>query len=85
MKKKGMRNVDVLNEMNRRGMGLGANINRQHITNILNGTRKLSPFMARKFEIVLGLKRFSVVEMVGFPRGGNSGELLESLDKFDKK
>ena len=84
MKKRKMRNVDVLNEMNKRHMGTnGIDINRFHISAILNGGRQLSPYMARKFEIVLGLEKYSVVSMVGFPKGEKSMQILKDIDKFE--
>ena len=85
MKKRNMRNTDVLNEMNKLGMGEnGQKMNRQHISNNLNGIRKLSPLMARKFEIVLDLEKYSVVRMVGFPNGEHKIKRLKDLDKFEE-
>lgn len=71
--------------MNSLGMGKDSVlINRQHISNILNGIRPLSPYMARKFEIVLGLEKHSVVKMVGFPNGEKGMKMLEDIDKFEE-
>lgn len=71
--------------MNSLSMGKdGVPINRQHISNILNGIRPLTPYMARKFEIVLSLEKYSLVQMVGFPNGEKSMKMLEDIDKFEE-
>ena len=83
LKKKNLKQAQVLREMNKRNMGDdGVPMNRQHISNILNGIRPLSPYMARKFEIVLGLEKYSLVSIVGFPKEKGM-EKLEKLDKFE--
>ena len=71
--------------MNSLGMGKdGVPINAQHVSNILNGIRPLTSYMARRFEIVLGLEKYSVVRMVGFPNGEKSMQMLEELDRFEE-
>lgn len=85
LKKKKMTQADLLRVMNKLGMGeKGKLINRQHISNNLNGIRPLSPYMARKFEIALDLEKYSVVRMVGFPNGNIKMKMLEDLDKFEE-
>lgn len=85
VQKKKLKQAEILRKMNGLGMGKdGVPINKQHISNILNGIRPLSPYMARKFEIVLGLEKYSVVKMVGFPNGEKSMQTLKDIDKFEE-
>lgn len=85
MQKKKIKQCEILLEMNKRHMGEnGVDINKQHISNILNGSRKLSPYMARKFEIVLDLEKYSLVKLVGFPKGEKGMKTLSELDRLEE-
>lgn len=86
MKKKGFRTKDVVSEMNRLNMGTNeGKTNRVYVTNVLNGKKTLTPFFARKMEIILGLEKYSLVNLVGLPQTEFGIQKLKELDRFEVK
>lgn len=69
--------VDRLNEL---GLVERNEIVRKHtISDIVNGKQTISPFMARKIEIALDLPKYSMVNLIGFPKTEEGMKKLEGI------
>lgn len=56
------------------------NVPKQNISNIINGSIQIGSVRARKIEIALGLPKYSLVELVGFPTNDRDKRRLEELE-----
>lgn len=54
-------------------------IPKTHISQIISGTIKIEFLRARKIEKALGLRKYELVEIVGFPTNDNNKRKLEEL------
>lgn len=55
------------------------NLPKQNVSNMINGSRQIGSFGARKIEIALDLPKYSLVELVGFPTNDRDKRRLEEL------
>lgn len=54
-------------------------IPKTHISQIINGVIKIEALRARKIEKALGLPKYELVELVGFPTNDRDKRKLEEL------
>ncbi len=54
-------------------------IPKQNISNMINGSKQVGSYSARKIEIALDLPKYSLVEIVGFPTNDRDKRRLEEL------
>lgn len=55
------------------------NLPKQNISNMINGSKQVGPYSARKIEIALDLPKYSLVELIGFPTTDKGKKELEEL------
>ena len=55
-------------------------IPKTHISGIINGKVSISFIRARRIEKALGLQKYELVNIVGFPTNDNDKRRLESLE-----
>lgn len=55
------------------------NLPKQNISNMINGSKQVGSYRARKIEIALDLPKYSLVELVGFPTNDRDKRRLEEL------
>ncbi len=53
---------------------------KQNISNMINGSKQVGSYSARKIEIALDLPKYSLVELVGFPTNYRNKRRLEELE-----
>lgn len=64
LKKRGLKQQDLVNRINRVGLTEGKAFHKTHLSSHLSGATPMSVFLARKIEIVLGIQKNLLVNMI---------------------
>lgn len=68
IKKKGLKQKDVVELVNEIGLvDDGEKFHKEHMSMYLNGKQKITPSIARRFELVLGIEKNYFVNMLNLP------------------